>query len=249
LSDDLALVWTGAQGVTVIHRPPPGGPPEPIAEGFERLEPVTAEVAGKPHAWLERRVVIRAVQLAQAGERGRRARLANAQAAVAAAVRQLGWRVYVTTQPPEQLSLQEAVLAYRHESRVERAMGRLKGRPLSLTPMYLERDDHATGLIRLLSLGLRVLTWLEFEVRRRVATAKTMLDGLYIGNPTRATARPTAERLLEAFQGLTLTIIREGRRRRRHLTPLSRVHQRILALLDFSKDIYTRLWADSSKPP
>ena len=39
--------------------------------------------------------------------------------------------------------------------------------------------------------------------------AKTTLDGVYVGNPKRATARPTAERLLEAFQGLTLTILRE----------------------------------------
>jgi hypothetical protein len=51
------------------------------------------------------------------------------------------------------------------------------------------------------------------------------------------------------FQGLTLTIMREGRRRRRHLTPLSRVHQRILTLLDFPVDIYTRLCPDSHKPP
>ena len=84
----------------------------------------------------------------------------------------------MTTQPPEQLSLQEAVLAYRNEYLVERAMGRLKGRPLSLTPMYLERDDHATGLIRLLSIGLRALTLLEFGVRRRLAMAKTTLDGM-----------------------------------------------------------------------
>ena len=325
LAGYLAPVWTGEQALSVIHRPQPGGPPERIAEGFERLEPVTAAVAGQPYSWLERRLVIRSCQLAQAGERGLRARLAKAQAAVtalnerrrgrrrcadpsalreavdailaryrvqgllqvrykeqlwerplrrygcrdaavrlewdlqvmvsldqeamAAAARQLGWRVYVTTQPREQLSLQEAVLAYRNEYLVERAMGRLKGRPLSLTPMYLERDDHATGLIRLLSLGLRVLTLLEFGVRRRLATAKTTLGGLYIGNPKRATAHPTAERLLEAFQGLTLTIIREGRRRRRHLTPLSRVHQRILALLDFPVDIYTRLCPDSHKPP
>jgi transposase len=169
--------------------------------------------------------------------------------AVAAAVRQLGWRVYVTTQPPEQLSLQEAVLAYRNEYLVERAMGRLKGRPLSLTPMSLERDDHATGLIRLLSMGLRVLTRLEFRIRQGLATAKATLAGLYVGNPTRATARPTAERLLKVFQGLTLTIIREGRRRRRHLTPLARVHQRILMLLDFPGDIYMRLCPDSHKPP
>jgi transposase len=155
----------------------------------------------------------------------------------------------VTTQPSEQLSLQEAVLAYRHESRVERAMGRLKGRPLSLTPMDLERDDHATGLIRLWSIGVRVLTLLEFGVRQRLALGKTRREGLSVGNPKRATAHPTAERLLEAFQGLTLTIIREGRRRRRHLTPLSRVQQRILVLLDFPVAIDTRLCPDSHQPP
>ena len=169
--------------------------------------------------------------------------------AVAAARRHLGGRGDVTTPPPDQWSRQEAVLAYRRESLVERAMGRLKGRPLSLTPMYLERDDHATGLIRLLSIGLRVLTLLEFGVRRRLAMTKTRLEGLYVGNPKRATVHPTAERLLEAFQGLTLTLIREGRRRRRHLTPLSHVHQRILALLEFPVAIYARLWLDSHKPP
>jgi hypothetical protein len=51
------------------------------------------------------------------------------------------------------------------------------------------------------------------------------------------------------FEGLTLTIIREGRRRRAHLTPLSRVQRRILTLLNFPVGIYTRLCPDSSKPP
>ena len=128
-------------------------------------------------------------------------------------------------------------------------MGRLKGRPLSLTPMSLERDDHATGLSRLWSLGWRVLTRLECGVRRRWAMAQTTLDGLSVGHPTRATARPTAERLLEAFQGLTLTLLREGRRRRSQLTPLSRVHRRILGRLDCSVAIDTRLSVDSDKPP
>jgi transposase len=324
-ADSWTPVWTGKQPLSLIHRPPPGGPPELIAEGVEPVAPVTAEVAGHRDSWQERRLVIRSCQLAQAGERGLRGRLAKAQAeitalhtrgrgrrrwgdprarreavdallsryrvhgllhvryterfwerrlqrdggrdttgrlewdgqvtvslnqeAVAAAVRQLGWRVYVTTQPLEELSLQEAVLAYRSEYLVERAMGRLKGRPWSLTPMSLEREDHATGLIRLLSLGLRVLTLLEFGVRQRLATAKTPLAGRYAGNPKRATAHPTAERLLEAFQDLTLTLIREGRRRRYHLTPLARVQRRILALLDFPDDIYTRLCPDAHQPP
>jgi hypothetical protein len=45
------------------------------------------------------------------------------QEAMAAVVRQLSWRVYVTTQPSVQLPLQEAVLAYLSECLVERAMG------------------------------------------------------------------------------------------------------------------------------
>lgn len=132
---------------------------------------------------------------------------------------------------------------------MERDRGRLKGRPLSLTPLYRERDDHGTGLIRLLSVGLRVLTRLEFVVRQRLTAERTGLAGLYAGNPKRTTARPTTERLLKRFQGVTLTIIREGRRRRSHLTPLSRVQRRILALLTFPVDISTRLYPDSHKPP
>ena len=143
----------------------------------------------------------------------------------------------------------QAVLAYRSQDLVASDRGRRTGHPLSLTPMSLERDDHATGLIRLLSVGLRVLTVLEFVVRQRLAAARTVLIGLYTGNPKRATARPTTERLLKRFEGLTLTIIREGRRRRSHLTPLSHVQRRMLTLLKFPVDISTKLCPNSPKPP
>ena len=70
------------------------------------------------------------------------------------------------------------MLAYRSAYLVERSFGRLKGCPLSLTPMYVQRDDHATGLMRLLSLALRVLTLLECVGRRRLAAEGTPLAGL-----------------------------------------------------------------------
>ena len=35
--------------------------------------------------------------------------------------------------------------------------------------MYVQRDDRATGLIRLSSIALRVLTRLEFVVRHQLA--------------------------------------------------------------------------------
>jgi transposase len=170
-------------------------------------------------------------------------------AALEAAVRRLGWRVYGTNQPVESLSLEQAVLAYRSEYLVERSLGRLKGRPLSLTPMYVQRDDHATGLIRLLSIALRVLTLLEFVGRRQLAAEGTKLAGLYAGNPKRETARPTAERLLEAFEDITLTIVKGPQQTDRYVTALSPLQQRILGILGFSSALYTRLCTISAEPP
>ena len=169
--------------------------------------------------------------------------------ALAAAASRFGWRVYATNQPREQLSLEQAVLAYRSEYLVERSLGRLKGRPLSLTPMYVQRDDHATGLIRLLSIALRVLTLMEFVGRRHLALEQNKMAGLYAGNPKRETARPTAERLLEAFEEVTLTVIELPHQTICHVTPLSPVQLRILEILGFSSELYTRLEAVSVEPP
>ena len=140
------------------------------------------------------------------------------------------------------------MLAYRSEYLVERSLGGLKGCPLSLRPMYVQRDDHATGLIRLLSIALRVLTLVEFVVRRQLAAAEATLAGLYAGNPKRETARPTAERLLEAFQEVTLTVVAGGHQVSRYLTTLSPLQERILELLGFSSRVYTRLCTVSHEP-
>jgi transposase len=171
------------------------------------------------------------------------------EAALEATIGRLGWRIYGTNQPLASLSLAQAVLAYRSEYQVERSFGRLKGRPLSLTPMYVQRDDHATGLIRLLSIALRVLTLVEFVGRRQLSAEGTKLAGLYAGNPRRATARPTAEHLLEAFEDITLTIVKGPQQLVRHMTALSPLQQRILELLGFSSELYTRLCTISSEPP
>ena len=170
------------------------------------------------------------------------------EAALEAAVRRLGWRIYSTNQPSTALSLAQAVLAYRSEYQVERSLGRLKGRPLSLRPMYVQRDDHATGLIRLLSIALRVLTLLEFVVRRQLAATGETLAGLYAGNSQRETARPTAERLLEAFQEVTLTVMEGVDQAHHHVTALSPLQERILELLGFSSRVYRRLCIVSHEP-
>lgn len=161
--------------------------------------------------------------------------------AVARAIRRLGWRVYATNHPKRTLSLAQAVDAYRHQYLEERGFGRLKGRLLALSPLYLSNAQRVTGLIRLLSLGLRVLTLVEFEVRRQLQLQHADLAGLYAGQPKRATVHPTTEQLLHAFKGLTLTIWRTGNVWQTHLPTLSLLQRRILKLLKFPAILYSRL--------
>ena len=163
------------------------------------------------------------------------------EAAVEQVKRGLGWRVYATNQPAAQLSLEQAVLAYREESLVERGFGRLKGKPLSLVPMYLESDDRVTGLLRVLLIALRVLCLLEFSARQHLHAHEQTLAGIYPGNPKRATARPTSEMMLRAVEGLTLALVEQAGQRQAHLTPLGPVQRRILYLLGLSPEIYLRL--------
>jgi transposase len=164
-------------------------------------------------------------------------------------IRSLGWRVYGTNCPKSQLSLQQAVLAYREEYLVEHCFGRLKGKPLSLTPMYLEDDHHATGLIRLLTIGLRLLTLLEHVARSHLADLGEKLPGLYAGNPTRATDHPTTEAMLRAFKNIYLNFITVAGQTYHHITPLSKLQRNILRLLDLPTSIYTRLDVESENSP
>ena len=97
------------------------------------------------------------------------------------------------------------------------------------------------GLVRLLSLALRVLTLVVFVVRRELQQQQTTLTGLYEGNPNRSTDRPTTERLLRAFQPLTLTSVTLPGQRIVHITPLTPLQTQILALLGFPDSIYTDL--------
>lgn len=173
------------------------------------------------------------------------------EAALLAAEKRLGWQVYVTNRPTEQFSLEQVVLAYRDQYLVEHPIGRLKGAPLSLSPVYLSRDEHVTGMIRLLTLGVRVLCALEYGVRQNLAQtpAEPTLTGLYAGQPSRQTRRPTAERMLEAFRNLTLTVVELPGQLIRHLTPLSALQQRLLALAGLEPMCYARLVEHSSEPP
>ncbi len=152
-----------------------------------------------------------------------------------------GWRVYVTNHPDHSFSLADGVVAYREEYLMEKGFGRFKGFPLSLTPIYLQREDHIKGLIRLLSIGLRVLTLLEFQVRRGLNTSKQKISGLYAGNPQRKTSSPTAEQLLRAFKEINRISFAVGSQVYFQVGQLSPLQQEILSWLEIPAEIYTQL--------
>jgi hypothetical protein len=73
-----------------------------------------------------------------------------------------------------------------------------------------------------------------------VEQAGNAVQGLYAGNPQRATARPTAESILGAFRGITLVVQEVNGQVLRMLSPLSPLQQRLLQLLGLSDEIYLR---------
>jgi transposase len=174
--------------------------------------------------------------------------VARDAAAIAAQQARFGWRIYVTNMPAARLTLGQAVCHYRGGWCLERGFHQVKDRPLGLSPLFVWRDDQILGLTHLLTVGWRLLTLIESQVRHGLAQAGATLSGLYEGQPQRVTDQPTARRLLKAFTRaqLTLTHITAGDDQLWHLTPLSPLLITILTYLGLSEMLYTDLALDSS---
>jgi transposase len=170
------------------------------------------------------------------------------EAAIAARRHRLGWRVQATNAPADQLSLTEAVVHYREGWVLERDFHLVKDLPLGLSPLFVWKEDQIKGLARLLTLALRLLTLLESHVRRELEQTKAPLAGLYEGQPTRTTERPTGLRILQAFARaqITLTHGKRGMRTWWHLTPLSPLHEQLLRYVRLPTSLYTALADNTS---
>jgi transposase len=168
--------------------------------------------------------------------------IARQEDKIAARRQRLGWKALVTNAGPKRLSLEDAVLCYRHEYRVERVFNRLKSR-VHIAPLFVKLNDQIEGLTYLLTLGVRVLTVTELVLRRSLEQAQVTLPGLHPEHKQKRTDKPTAERLLKAFSGVSLTIIKHaaGEDIMRRLTPLSALQQDILHRLGLGTALYRQL--------
>src|SRR5467141_267240 len=159
-----------------------------------------------------------------------------------------GWKAFVTNAEQKRLSLEDAVLCYRNEYRVERVFNRLKSW-VHIAPLFVKLNDQIEGLTYLLTLGVRVLTVTEFVLRRSLEQDQVTLPGLHPENKHKRTDKPTAERLLKAFSGVSLTIIKHaaGEDIMRRLTPLSAVQEAIVQRLGLGTNLYRQLEIQNMK--
>lgn len=194
------------------------------------------------------------------------------EAAIAAQKDRMGWRVQVTNAPEDRLPLAAAVREGRDGWSLERDFHLVKDLPLGLSPLFVWKEDQITGLTRLLTLGLRLLTLIEIQVRQELAREEETLPGLYEGQPNRTTARPTGKRILKAFARAKITWtwvetvpapeaplpegpeVESGSAGREvavswkvaHITPLSPLLERLLHYLRLPPSLYTALAYNSS---
>ena len=180
-------------------------------------------------------------------EQEHRLEASRCQEEIDKATREMGWRVYATNQLT--LNLAGVVWGYRGQNRLEDNWSRLKGQPLGLTPLYLQHESRILGLVLLLSLALRLLTLLEWTVRKKLAENQETLKGLHPGQPGRKAKRPSAELLLQAFKGISLAIVEVAGQLAAHLTPLSPLQQKLLALWELPPDLYLLLALHFPEPP
>ena len=84
---------------------------------------------------------------------------------------------------------------------------------------------------------------MAFVLRRSLEKDQAKLPGLHPEHKKKRTDKPTAERTLKAFSGVSLTIIKHaaGEEILRRLTPLSKLQEDILQRLGLGAALYGQL--------
>jgi transposase len=150
-----------------------------------------------------------------------------------------GWCIYVTNTRQDRLTHAQALAHYRAQWIAEHGYHRFKHGAIPVLPLFVRVPERIIGLLVILLLAWQVLTLLELVARRSLAERQEEIAGLVPGNPKMQTARPTAERMLEAFGNLHLLVQRVGDQvQTRLVEPLSPVQRYILELLHLSPSCY-----------
>ena len=156
-----------------------------------------------------------------------------------------GWRIYVTNTNAEQMTLNQSAQYYRDEYLVERGFHRFKKGHIPVLPLFIRVPERIKGLMLLLTIALQVLTMIEFVSRKELSKNNESIAGLVPGNPKMKTKKPTAERLLSAFDNIHL-LIEENRKNVKGVVVegLSTLQKKILTILKLPETIFNLSFND-----
>ena len=156
----------------------------------------------------------------------------------------LGWQVYATNTPQKLLSFESCVWKYRYQSNIESRFDDLRNKMAPLLPVFLQKTKRIKGLVNVLLMALKVCSMMEYQVAKALKEQDTELKEVYEGNPKRGTTRPSAKRMLKAFDGISISLIFVNKQLQFALmTNLEAAQLKILELLGIKPEIYTDLSA------
>jgi transposase len=155
----------------------------------------------------------------------------------------LGYRVYLTNQSQDQLPLQKAVEAYRGEYKIERRIRNLKQEVCALLPLFLQKEDRIVGLVNLLTLLLQIVSIVEYRIQQSLKEEeqvdKQKIAGLYQGQPTLKTDKPTISKIISAMSPIMLIyVVKKDKITKMVITNQNQTTKRIMELIKLPIDPY-----------
>lgn len=151
----------------------------------------------------------------------------------------------MTNTAAEQMTLNQSAQYYRDEYLVERGFHRFKKGHIPVLPLFIRLPERIKGLMLLLTIALQILTLIEFVSRKELSKSNDSIAGLVPGNPKMKTKKPTAERLLSAFDNFHL-LIEENRKNVKGVVVegLSTLQKKILSILKLPETIFNLSFND-----
>ncbi len=154
---------------------------------------------------------------------------------IAGKFHRMGFRIYVTNIPEQKLSFEQLISTYRDNWKLETQFHNLKDARIGISPLFVRTEKQIKGLCRLLSIALRLFTYIENKVRHTFKNQQLEINNVYKGQPKKKTKNPTLNIILEAFLNTSLITI-DGEVW--GLTPLGMHHEIFLMCLGFPKNLY-----------
>lgn len=121
------------------------------------------------------------------------------QNALQQALSRCGYYPLLTNQSPEQLSIEEAMLAHKKQYKSEHSFRRAKG-PLSIEPIYLHTPERIEAFLLLFKIALQMVILIERTARKNIRERDYGLDNFM---PNRVDVRnPRSEYMLKEFEDI-----------------------------------------------